>query len=96
MYAGGRLAGGGLRPQLFLLKFFLILAFVAFAANLRRRGGRHGIRRLHAHHIVGDAVRLMLKLIIWLSDHELSLKDTGLRRQSVWVRRKERDLAQIP
>ena len=59
---------------------FFFLAGCAFAADLRRRRGRLNLRGRHAHHLIGDAIRFMLKRIVGLSDHELSLNDTWLRR----------------
>jgi hypothetical protein len=51
-----RLAGGDLRPGALFLEFFrLLLAGVAFAADLRRRGRGSG----HAHHLIRDAICLM-------------------------------------
>jgi hypothetical protein len=51
----------------------------------------------HAHHLFGDAVRLMLQRIIDLSDGELPLEERGSRFWSAWpVGRKQRELAEIP
>ena len=81
IHAGRRLAEGGFGSARFpflQLLFFLRLAGRAFAADLRWRRGRLNLWRGHAHHLIGDAICFMLKRIIGLSDHELSL-DTWLR-----------------
>jgi hypothetical protein len=48
------------RPPRFVARLlslkFLLLAFPAFAADLRPRRDRHGIRRWHAHYLAGDAI----------------------------------------
>src|SRR5271169_6540741 len=74
MHAGWRLADGGMPRGPLFLKFFLLIASRAFAADPRRRGGHRGPRGGHAHHLVGDAIRLMLKRIIHRADFELRLK----------------------
>src|SRR6516164_7909997 len=43
---------------------------------------RRGRGITHVHHFVGNAVRLMLKRIIGLSEHELSLDDTLVCRSA--------------
>jgi hypothetical protein len=73
MNDGGRLADGGLRLGRLFLKFFLLLAGVAFAAELGPRGRDGGSRVGDAHHLVRDAIRLVLERIIHLSDYELCL-----------------------
>src|SRR5262245_12351668 len=59
------------------LKLFLLLAGDTFAADLRSRRGRSNLRRRHAHHMIGDAVRLMLQRIIDSAHLEFSLDWTG-------------------
>jgi hypothetical protein len=80
MHAGWRLADAGLQPGLLLLTLVLLLAGRAFAADLLRCGRHGNIGIGHSHHLVGDAIRFMLKRIIGLSDHELSLNGVWLRR----------------
>ena len=60
------------------LPAFLFLTGFAFSADLRwsRGVGEFGVR--HAHHLVGDAVRLVLERIVDVSDSELRLLDACL------------------
>jgi len=103
---GARLASGGFGwPRGLLLKLFLPLAFRAFAADLRRRGRGGDLGGGHAHHLLGNAVRLALQRIVDRSDRELWLYGTrqrGLRergwrlRSACPLRREKRNLAEIP
>jgi hypothetical protein len=69
----------------FLALDLLVTAFIAFCIGPGRVCGvmvidLHRRRDRHAHYPIRDAIRFMLKRIIGLSDHELSLNDTWLRR----------------
>src|SRR5215470_1626585 len=73
-------------------------------ATPRHRGKYDCTGVWNAHHLVGDAIRLMLKRVIDPSDGELRLHDAwqrrsaepGSRLRSVCpIRRKQRDLAEI-
>jgi hypothetical protein len=84
------------------LDFFLLFAVGTLAADLRWRGRRPSLRG--GHHVLGDAVRLMLKRIVDFSDNEFRLNGAGPRRwenmrhlkQLGTARRKDRDFAKIP
>jgi hypothetical protein len=61
-----------------------LLASGTFAADLRGRTGDGEIGVGHAHHLVGNAVRLMLKRIVGRSNGELRLYDTWPRGCGWW------------
>ena len=76
MHTAGGFTGGRLRPSRLSLKFFFFLSLAgrAFAADLRRRGRGEYVRGRHAHDLLGDAVCLMLKRIVYRTDLELRLE----------------------
>jgi hypothetical protein len=65
-HARGRFRGhwsggsGRLHLELFLRLLFLLLASVAFAADLLWRYANQKLRVWHAHHLIGDPIRFML------------------------------------
>jgi hypothetical protein len=73
MHTAGRFPDGGQRSSLLYLKLLLLLASIAFAADLRRRGGGCNPWHGHAHHLIRDAVRLVFERIIHLPNSELRL-----------------------
>ena len=64
-------SGCGVGPQ--VLRPRLPVVSFRFAADLRCRPSEGEFGIWHAHHLVSDAVRLMLKWIVNLSDNELPL-----------------------
>jgi len=66
------MAGAGavalLGPATFFLELLLLLAGCAFAAELRRCRANGDFRVWHAHHLLGDAVGLVLERIIGAAD----------------------------
>jgi hypothetical protein len=92
-----RFAGDSLRPRGISSQLILLRAVRAFAAELgrSRRDGETG--RGHAHHLIGDMIRLVLKRVIDLPDDELRLKKRMWRLMSGRrVGRKHWDLTKIP
>ena len=67
------LPGSGLRRLKRLGIFFLASGRVT--ADMRRVGSEGEGRAFHPHHLVGDAVCLMLKRILGLSDNRPPLND---------------------
>jgi hypothetical protein len=86
MHDGWRLASGGFgcpgRLGLQHLRLVIFLAGGAFAADLRWRSHHGKLGRGHPHHLIGDAVRLLLKRIARRVDHELGLDGRPRPRQS--------------
>jgi hypothetical protein len=62
----------GLQP----LHVFLLTGS-AFAAELGPRGSDGGLRGRRSHHVVSDAVSLILERIVHPSDHNFGLFDQG-------------------
>jgi hypothetical protein len=75
--AGGRSASALGQSDRLGLKWLRcsLLACSRWVAKLRRCGGNNGIGVGHARHLIGDAVRLVLKRIVDLSDDKLWLYD---------------------
>src|SRR5271170_1001108 len=106
MHAGWRLADGGLCRGTHLVKLYLLLAFRAFAADLRRGRRKRALWRRHTHYLLSDSIRLMLQRIIDGADFEFRLNGFGETRcrKLGWLLefaahplgRKERYLAEIP
>src|SRR5437764_14801879 len=92
------------------LAFLFCLALVALALEhpIGESGGpraRRNLRLGHAHYLVGDSVRLMLKGVVSPSNRELRLYDTpqgrcaerGASSKAIRsVRRKYRNFSEIP
>src|SRR3954451_23584628 len=76
MHNAGRLVAGNYGCSVGLgldLPAFLFLAGSAFPAELQRCAGHRHIRVWHPHHLVCDAICLVLKRIVALSNNELCL-----------------------
>src|SRR3954453_7827228 len=75
MHYGWRFVSGSFdhSRRLFLKLLVFLLAGSALTADLRG-GPSHGDYRVgHVHHLIGDAIRLMLQRIVNRSDPELNL-----------------------
>jgi hypothetical protein len=63
------------------LPLLLLLALGALAADLGRRGGDGERPVRHAHHHVGDAVRLALERVVHRADRKLCVEAEGRERR---------------
>ena len=93
----GRLHGDSLPPRGISSELVLLLAIRAFTAELGRSRGNGEAGLGHAHHLIGDAIRLVLERIIDLPDDQLRLNKRMWRLMSGRpVGRKHWDLTEIP
>ena len=92
-----------MRLRLLCPKFFLLLALRAFAADPRRRGGDGDSGVWHPHHLLGDAIRLVLRWVIDGAAFKFRLNGEARHRKKRRrskplgaARGKDRDFSEIP